>query len=172
MTENMKEQLEQSVGDTFFEWLNIQRRTNYCFSRRAGEAPDLVYADGDKELFVEVTTAYAHKDHAEFLWKNASGARNAPEVWDGIEPDRSLAQEVVNLIANKSKKRYGNNCILLVNIPPGVTPEGELLVLLTGAPLPAPVDLPFVGVYVVGRFPVRDPFYTGGYGVIPIKELQ
>lgn len=165
----LNEQLEQSVGNQFFEWLNTEKGTNYSFARRAGEAPDLVYTSGAEELFVEITGAYCDVGHAEFLWKGARGATDAPDHWDGVNPDKTLAQAVANCITEKSAKRYGGTCILLVNIPPGVTPAEELARLLPYHALPS--EIPFAGIYVVGRFPFRQP-HSGGYRVIPVKELS
>lgn len=169
MTDQLKEQLERSVGDNFFEWLNAHKGTGYTFSRRAGEAPDLVYSSGEVEVFAEITSAYSDDEHAKFLWKDARGAKDAPDHWHGVNPDKSLAQAVTNRIAEKCAKRYGRTCILLVNIPPGVTPAEELARLMAHHSLPS--EIPFAGVYVVGRFPFRGP-YAGGYRVIPIKEFK
>ncbi len=55
---SLTEQFERANGDRLIEWLNERNGTTFAFSRRAGEAPDLVYSDGREELFMEVTAAY------------------------------------------------------------------------------------------------------------------
>lgn len=55
-TTALQEQFERAKGDEFVEWFNASRGSAYRFSRRAGEAPDLVYRAGDSELFIEVTS--------------------------------------------------------------------------------------------------------------------
>ncbi len=42
--DSLKEQFERANGDKFIEWLNDSAGTKFVFSRRAGEAPDLVYS--------------------------------------------------------------------------------------------------------------------------------
>ena len=164
----LQQQFEKAVGDEFFEWLNARRKTSYSFARRAGEAPDLVYASGADELLVEITAGYYDGRHAEFLWKGARGTKDAPAGWNGVNPDKSLAQAIANRVAEKCGKRYGGKAVLLINVPPGVTSAEELSELL--AQQSFPIEMPFAGVYVVGRFPITSSS-SGGYRVLPIKEM-
>jgi hypothetical protein len=164
----LQQQFEKAIGDQFFEWLNTRSKTTYSFSRRAGEAPDLVYVSGEDELLVEITSGYYDGKHAEFLWKGARGTRDAPANWNGVDPDKSLAQAIAHRVAEKCAKRYGERSVLLINVPPGVTSAEELSELLAKQSLP--VEAPFAAIYVVGRFPMTSSS-SGGYRVIPIKEL-
>ena len=164
----LQEQFEKAVGDSFFEWLNSQIGAHYSFTRRAGQAPDLVYMWDGKELFVEVTGAYYDGSHAAFLWKSARGTKDAPAGWTGVNASRALAMTIFERIAEKSKNRYGERTVLLVNVPPGVTSAEELSELLLKQSFP--LETPFVGIYVVGNFPITT-HSSGGYRVIPIKEL-
>lgn len=164
----LQQQFEKAVGDEFFEWLNARRETIYLFSRRAGEAPDLVYASGTDELLVEITAGYYDDKHAEFLWKDMRDTKDAPEDWYGVNPDKSLAQTIAYRVAKKCTKRYGGKSILLVHVPPGGTSAEELYKLL--AQQSFPTEIPFAGVYVVGSFPITSSS-SGGYRVISIKEL-
>ena len=103
------QQFEQAVGDEFAEWLTRTAGHACTFVRRAGEAPDLVYSYRSEELFVEVTGAYYDGAHAAFLWKAARGQSDAPDHWEGVEPDKSLAAAVIARVNQKSLKRYGPN---------------------------------------------------------------
>ena len=165
----IKEQFERANGDAFIDWLNAKLGTKYSFSYRPDQAPDLAYSYAGDELLVEVTAAYYDDSpHAEFLWRGACNSSDAPDGWTGVNPDKSLSQKVVERIEEKSQKSYGSRCILLVVVPPGVTSVETLAELLTQQTIPD--DMPFVGVYVAGRFPITDSS-AGGYRVIPIKEL-
>lgn len=167
--DTVQKQFERANGDTFIEWLNAQLDAYYAFSRRAGEAPDLVYSFSDSELFIEVTAGYYDSAHATFLWENARAAEGAPSGWTGVNPDKCLAEAIHRRVTDKSKNRYGSNCILLVVVPPGVTSAEDLARLL--AEKAPPVYTPFAGIYVAGRFPITSRS-SGGYRVIPIKELR
>lgn len=161
------QQFEQAVGDEFAEWLTRTIGHACTFVRRAGEAPDLVYTYRGKELLVEVTGAYYDGAHAAFLWKAARGQSDAPDHWEGVEPDKSLAAAVIARVNQKSFKRYGQNTVLLIQIPPSVTRLSTLARLLKGR---TPSELPFAGVYVVGTFPKENDL-GGLYQVFPLKEL-
>lgn len=142
------------------------------FSHRPGIAPDLVYASDGCELQVEITAGYYDGAHAEFLWKNAYGAKDAPVVWerlDAVPAEKALAQAIVKQVSVKCKKRYGANTLLLVEVPPGITAAEALAELLTRSTFPSVI--PFTGVYVVGRFPITSQS-NGGYRVLPIKPLS
>jgi hypothetical protein len=164
----LQEQFERGVGDRFAEWLSTSAGTSCTFLRRADRAPDLVYSFKGAELFVEVTAAYYDGKHAEFLWKGAREEANAPEGWFGVAPAESLAAAIRARITNKSKKRYGSNTLLLVEVPPGITSAEKLTELLASTACPS--DGPFVGIYVAGTFPMSLES-TGGYRVVAIKPL-
>ena len=55
--DSVQEQLERAVGDAFVTWYNKQHGTEFRFSARGAEPPDLVYRFGDDELAVEVSGA-------------------------------------------------------------------------------------------------------------------
>lgn len=164
----VQQQFERANGDSFIEWLNARLNTHYAFSRRAGEAPDLVYAFRDSELFIEVTAGYYDSAHATFLWENARAAEGAPSCWVGANPDKCLAEAIHQRISKKSQKRYGTNCVLLVVVPPGLTSAEDLARLLTETAFPG--NTLFAGIYVAGWFPITSTS-SGGYRVIPLKEL-
>lgn len=166
--DTVQEQFERAVADEFFEWFNAQRETGYSFSRRGGEAPDLVYSWKGEELFVEVTAGYYDNAHGAFLWKNARGVSDALGGWVGTNPDKSLAQAIIQRINEKCLKRYGVRTVLLVNVPPGVTSAEKLSELLVQESFPDP--MPFAGAYVCGRFPITTSS-SGGYRVLPITDL-
>ena len=166
-----KETIERKVADTFFDWLKNQGGPVFVFSRRAGEAPDLVYVNGIDELQVEVTGAYYDADHARLLWEYERGAENPPTGWHGVgNADKALAEDVLTRLRDKCRKRYGGTTILLIFIPPGLTSADDLWELVSAQTLPSVI--PYVGVYVVGRFPIstRRPTSVGDYRVLPVKE--
>ena len=164
-----KEDFERGVGDRFAEWLTSSTGHNCTFLRRGDEAPDLVYAFNSRELLLEITAAYYDDDHAKFLWKGAKNAPDAPKGWSGVNPDKNLANAIHLRIGDKSTKRYGRNVVLLIEVPPGVTTAERLERLLTTLQLPQIV--PFVGIFVVGRFPISTDS-TGGFRVITVKPLE
>ncbi len=165
----VQEQFEKGIGDRFIKWFNSGTGACFSFTGRAHRAPDLVYSSNGKELLIEVTAAYYDSAHAVFLWKGARGAKDAPSGWDGANPDKSLAAAVSHRIAKKSEKRYGNNTVLLIEVPPGITTAEALAALLRLQPVQG--GTPFAGIYVVGRFPITTRS-SGGYRVIPLKELS
>jgi hypothetical protein len=152
----IQKEFERSVGDRFIEWLNTETGSEYYFADRPDRAPDLLYS------------SYYDNAHAAFLWKGFRGAKDAPDGWTGVDPNKSLAAAISDRIAKKSKKRYGDNTVLLIEVPPGVTSAEDLASLLREQLVKC--ETPFVGIYVVGRFPIT-PRSSGGYRVIPIKEL-
>ncbi|MDV6343268.1 hypothetical protein R2Q26_01640 [Nitrosomonas sp. Is37] len=165
----IQKEFERGIGDRFIEWwFNIETGENYYFAGRADRAPDLIYSSRGSEIQIEVTAAYYDNEHAAFLWKGARGAPDAPADWSGINAHKSLAEAISKRIVEKSQNRYGPNTVLLIQVPPGVTTSEELASLLSKKILPSQV--PFVGVYVVGRFPTT-LYSAGGYRVIPLKEV-
>ena len=168
--EPLKDRVELASGNAFIEWLNEKSGSNYSYSGRADEAPDLIYKDGVNEIRIEHTGAYYDSSHAAFIWK---GMRTDDEIigpWVGCNPDENLYCEIKHRIEEKCKKDYGRNCVLLVEIPPGGTSFEELEELL----LPfsnIPGFKRFIGIYVAGRFPITTRS-VGGYRVITIKGIS
>jgi hypothetical protein len=161
-------QFEQGVGDRFADWLSSTSGAQCSFLRRGDRAPDLVYSYREGELLVEITAAYYDTAHAAFLWKAFRGAPDAPAGWSGVNANKSLATEIAQRVAEKSKKRYGENTVLLIEVPPGVTSAERLADILMGQTLPS--ETPFAGIFVVGNFPITT-HSAGGYRVIPIKPM-
>lgn len=166
--DQLKEQFERGVGDRFADWLSTSTGASCTFLRRADRAPDLVYFFKGAELFVEITAAYYDGEHAKFLWNGARKQTNAPEGWFGVAPTDELAAAIKTRIRNKSKKRYGSNTLLIVEVPPGITSAEKLTELLAGTACSS--DTPYVGIYVAGTFPISSES-AGGYRVLPIKPL-
>ena len=167
--DDLQQNFERGVADRFFDWFSETGGPTFEFSRRAGEAPDLVYSCGRNELFVEITAAYCDGDHAKFLWEYARGALNPPVGWFGVgSPHNALIQAVVDRISAKCKKRYGGRTLLLIEVPPGHTSAEKLTELLAGSVFPE--EIPFAGIYVTGRFPMTSTS-MGGYCVLSVKAL-
>jgi hypothetical protein len=160
---------ERIFGEQFIEWFNGVNDSNYCFINRPDQAPDLLYSNAGEELFIEVTVAYYDGKHATFYWKGIRGAKDAPNKWIGINPNQALVSAIIKCIENKSLKKYGNNTVLLIGIPPGVTSAEELEEMLDKILIPE--ETPYAGIYIIGNFPIKS-HSTGGYRVIPIKRIQ
>lgn len=164
----LKEKNEKAVGETFIEWLNAEKGSNYRFIDRPDIAPDLRYSSNENELLIEVTSAFYDEKHAKFIWKGIRKDEDAPPFWNGVNANKSLVTEICERITNKAQKRYGEKTVLLIEVPPGVTSAEELEEILVTMQLPK--QLPFVGIYVVGNFPIKKNS-SGGYRVIPIIKL-
>jgi hypothetical protein len=105
---------------------------------------------------------FSGKTRAEFPTPPLTG-------WHAVgNVDEALVQDIVKGVTAKCEKRYGVTTLLLVEVPPGHTSAEKLAELLAQKLFPSVI--PFVGVYVTGRFPWKDNS-SGGYRVIPIKEL-
>lgn len=167
--EPLKELNERAVGDRFIEWFNAQHGLSYSFSRRAGEAPDLVYALPDAgELFIEVTSAYYGEEYAKFIWGGVRGSENSSLVsTDAGDLDKKIVLDVVMAVYKKSMKRYGKHCILVVDITSFWTSPDVLSNLLKQFPTPENI---FAGIYIHGRFSI---FHVPqSYCMIPIKLYE
>ncbi len=166
--DQIKEKFEQGVGDRFAEWLSSVSGQTCSFLSRSDPAPDLMYQFRGESLFFEITGAYYDAAHATFLWQSAKGAPDADTNWVGVNPDQSLVTAIAKRVAEKSKKPYPRNTVLLIEVPPGVTTFerlSDLLVVLEKA------ENSFVGIYVVGTFPMSTTS-NGGYRVLFYKELE
>ena len=62
----LKELDERAVGERFVEWLNTKFGLKYTFLKRAGEAPDLVYALPDSTA--SVGWVEQRDTHRYFCW--------------------------------------------------------------------------------------------------------
>ena len=56
--DSAQEQHERRAGELLFEWYNNRHGTSFRFAGQPGDAPDLSYRDGNRQLGVEVVTAY------------------------------------------------------------------------------------------------------------------
>jgi hypothetical protein len=165
----LQEKNERAVGESFIGWFNSENGTEYRFKGRPERAPDLIYVSGSKELYLEVTSAFYNKEHAKFIWKSARGESDAPNGWTGMNANESLVYAIHNCITKKAQKRYDKETLLLVEVPPGVTGAEELTSLLNLQKFSD--NLPFIGIYIVGEFPIKKGS-TGGFRVIPIQEMK
>ena len=148
--ESLKEQDERAVGERFIEWFNTQFDLSYSFLKRAGEAPDLVYALPDKtKLFIEVTSAYYGNKHAKFIWDGARSSEDQVLVSEGMNYDTKLVSDIVRMVGQKCIKRYEKHCILVVSVTSFWTPAKILAQLLSQRKFP---DNNFAGIFVHGRF--------------------
>ena len=155
-----KIQHERAVGDRFIRTYNEIEGTGYVFSAHAddGEAPDLVYLDRGRPLWVEVTSAYYDGDDARVQWGNARGDEDAPKEWsnhDGAvlknpDPEGQLIRNLNAKLADKCSKRYRQPCLLVIYVSPGITTGKEFDELAKG--IVVPKKHAFEGIYVAGDF--------------------
>ncbi len=157
----IQDQHERAVGGKFVKWYNALKGTAFGFAGRAGEAPDLIYRDGQRELRMEITDCYYDADDAKVKWQNAREVRNAPTAWSGVNADAALRDCVQDAIQRKCEKCYGPDCILVVNVSPAVTTAEEMGGLLRDIRLPS--SHCFNGVFVTGDFGVSSNGSEGGY---------
>ena len=168
---SLKELDERAVGDRFIDWLNCQYDLEYRFSRRAGEAPDLVYSLPDKtELFIEVTSAYYGKEYAKFIWEGVRSQEDQFLVTEMGGEDSSLVSDIARVVNQKCMKRYEKHCILVISTTCFWTSAKTLAQLLASQEFP---DNNFAGIYVHGRFSRTNEDFDGNdYSIIPIKAYS
>lgn len=169
--ESLKELDERAVGDRFVEWFNTRFDLKYTFLRRAGEAPDLVYALSDKtELFIEVTSAYYANEYAKFIWDGVRRSEDQVLVTARGDDDTSLVSDIVRIVNQKCNKRYEKHCILVISTTCFWTPAKTLVQLLLQREFP---ENNFAGIYVHGRFSRLDTgLKENDYSMIPIKAYS
>jgi hypothetical protein len=153
---------EQAVGEKLVRWLNARDGTAFAFDRRGGEAPDLVYRDGNNYLHIEVVSAYYDPDHAKWLWGHARARTDTSAKWEGSEFDTGLLRSVETQITKKCLKKYGPDCVLVVSALPSLTSAAELDALLGRLVLPD--QIPFRSIFLTGDFPTTSTD-AGGYHV-------
>jgi hypothetical protein len=138
------------------------------YRKQLKSALDLIYTPDSNEIFIEVTSAFYDDEHAKFIWKSVRGEADAPTRWIGVNPNKRLVDEICSRLIKKAQKRYEDETLLLIEIPPGITSAEELSELLDKQQFPK--NLPFAGIYVVGNFPIKK-HSIGVFRAIPIKEL-
>lgn len=156
----MKALNERVIGDKFISAYNAHDGTNLQFKARPLEAPDLTYSDGTKDLNIEVCCVYYDDADAKWQWQAARGFTNRPTGWSGANFDAGLVGAINNILAEKSAKDYGSNCILVVHVRPPLTTINDMRELLNDIRLPP--RQPFRAIYLSGDFPTSADS-AGGY---------
>lgn len=171
--ELLKEQDERAVGERFVKWLNTKFGLEYSFIRRAGEAPDLVYALPNKtELFIEITSAYYANEDAKLIWDGIRSSEDQilTQVGAVRDHDSELVSNIVRIANQKCNKRYEKHCILVISTTCFWTSEKVLVQLLSQREFP---ENNFAGIYVHGRFSSLSLYFEGNdYSMIPIKAYS
>ncbi len=155
-----QEQHEQAAGAAFIEWYNRQHGTAFRYHSRGADPPDLAYRCGNQEMLLEITAAYYDADNATMLWQNARGVAGAADMWRGKYPDQNLIDNINAGLTKKCGKPYPANCVLVMHLHSDITIAEEFEVLI--AQIKVPVNHPFVGIYLGGRFPMSYDS-SGGY---------
>lgn len=169
----IKKAHELATGDQFVAWIAQRGGSEFAFFSQPKNAPDLVYKCGDTTLNIEHSSAQYDVAHRILTEWPVCANGNIIEYWFGEgNVDEVLANSVVDVIQKKCQKaangRYGSDPILLVEVLPGVT-TAEALKWWLRKKEKVFSDMPFAGVYVVGRFPFTARS-KGGFRVLPIKE--
>jgi hypothetical protein len=157
----LKQNVERANGDAFIDWYNQTHATSFKFVGPGSDPPDLLYADGDNRLPIEVTTVYYDDALAAFYWRNARKDPAAPEAWEGDDMHRRLLERINHALAHKSKTSYSPDCVLVIAVYAPITSVDDfraLVPLVRGPDTPMPS-----GVYVGGRFPVCSDCDESGY---------
>ena len=148
--DEIQERNERAIGDDFMEWWNSTHGTDYHFAGRPDRAPDLTYKDADATIHLEVAMSYYDDADATFKWLNARGRPDAPASWSGTNMTDNLVENINRVLADKCKKAYGPNCVLVVNVAPAVT-EAERLEGRLGE-IVSPSQTTFSAIYLTGHF--------------------
>jgi hypothetical protein len=157
----MQEAFERAMGDQLVKWLNARDGTTFTFQCRGDEAPDLIYRDGSILLPIEVVAAYYDPRDASFQWQNARKHAGAPSSWVGKNFNVALKENIIARIEVKCRKAYGQGCILLVSVRPGLTSMPDFQKLLKDLSIPEWV--PFEAIYIAGEFPATIDARSGYY---------
>jgi hypothetical protein len=144
---DQKSQVERATAQNFINWYNQQIGRNLALSRKQ-EAPDFIYTDDIGQTGLEVTTSFYNHDHATLVWKTARGHQPGANQFGIWEPEKALIAFINERICEKSKKRYGDNCLLIIRvILPAVTSVGEFEYEVMPKIL-VPADHPFSAIYL------------------------
>ncbi|MFZ0034707.1 MAG: hypothetical protein WAK60_06950 [Sedimentisphaerales bacterium] len=147
--DSVQKKHERAVGEKFINWYNEHFGKSYTYAYCG--VPDLTYGDGSNEIHLEITDAYYDQLDATIKWQNFRGKENAPNHWSGKAPDDGLIEFINTGIAEKCKKSYGNDCILVINVWPYITSVEELENKLSEIEIPE--TNPFMRIYLTGYFP-------------------
>jgi hypothetical protein len=99
--------LEYFAAKQFLEIYNRKNRTSFRIELLQ-DAPDVVCAQGNETLDIEVTTVFDYRTDAPKILGRAEGLGRAREIGAAIS-------EINRVINSKSTKNYGSeNCILLL----------------------------------------------------------
>jgi hypothetical protein len=153
--DEIQDKHERAVGEAFIRWFNAKCGKQFKYDNRPHEAPDLRYMDGNRVLNIEITDAYYdNRDDAAMQWKAARKEDDAPYRWSGRDSDRTLVSNISETIAEKCRKDYGKDCVLVVAVRPAITSDDEMEQMLSEIKIPE--KTPFPGIYLTGEFPWTD----------------
>jgi hypothetical protein len=160
--DSAQEQRERRAGELLIEWYNDRHGTSFRFVGRPGVAPDLSYQDGNRQLWVEVVTAYYDAGgDAKFYWGNVRNHPDAPQKWKGENFERYLVNDISEKIVGKCAKSYGPHCLLAVHVYLTLTHAEDMEPLVKDIVVPA--TQVFEGIYLCADCaPLIDAFFTGG----------
>lgn len=180
--DRLKKAHEQAICDTFMDLIAELGGPRFSPIPHAMQSPDCIYESGELSIKVEHTSAQYDVDHRKFIESPVRGTKYPDDAWPPMkkgetpEPmgnlDELMAGSIIDAVRKKCGKakmgHYSPDTILLVEALPGLTTVEELREILTRRQDDFP-DIPFAGVYVVGRFPFTAES-IGDFRVLPIKE--
>lgn len=152
-SQSLKHRVERAIGDEFVSWLNQASGGRFHFERAGADPPDLIYADRDKTLPLEITTAYYDQEDASALWRLARKDPAVPvkRAQPLDKPDRKLIASITKRIAEKCFGTHDAGTILVIDVYPAITRKGEFEALKHEITIPK--KIPFAAIYVTGWFP-------------------
>jgi hypothetical protein len=101
---------ERNVGDRFIEWYNSHYDENFVFKERPQNAPDLIYESSKDRLLVEIGSFYYTDVDAKIEWAAKRGLSEPRHSGRALE----LKEHFESVLANKNRKDYGSDVILLL----------------------------------------------------------
>lgn len=182
--DRIKKAHEQAICDKFMDLITELGGPAFSPVPHAMQSPDCIYENGELSVKVEHTSAQYDVDHRKFIESPVRGTKYPDDAWPPMKkgetpkPMRNvhevMATSIIDAIRKKCDKakmgHYSPDTILLVEALPGLTAAENLKEILTRRQDDVP-DMPFAGVYVVGRFPFTTGS-VGGFRVLPIKETS
>ena len=156
---SMKTEVENASASNFVRWYRDKEGRELTGLIR-GEAPDFICKIGDKNIGLEITTAYYDCEHSRALWRGACGqtalkkledifaSAEETEFIEIYQPEQQLIESINNVLVKKCTKSYGPSTILLIRVPSHPLTTASEFVSRVVPFISIPTENPFREVYV------------------------
>ncbi len=127
-----KKDFEKSICREFVNGRNVipPCKTTYTLIDEDREAPDFFLQDSKgNKIGLEITSAYHDQELAKGYWKSIQYAKEGIDSYQDVvmsNPDKMLIRFTKNIIENKCKKDYGQQCILIIYVEEPVWSDRKL----------------------------------------------